>query len=317
MADENYRYDPDTLSFKKNSTKKGRKFLFSVLTQLLAATAIGIVVFLAISYTIETPRQKKIERENQVMQKEYEVLVGRYNQANAVLQDLKTRDTDLYRAIFETEPAKEEIIKKTDYSNDSITTETILNQHKYKSDSIAKLLKEEESITTELWYVLQNYKKDLQNFPSIQPLDNQNLQFLPYGFGRKLDPIYKTPVVHKGIDFSATKGTEVRSTANGTVEEIGDKRDFGKYITINHKNGYVTVYAHLSGQVVKKGQKVKRGETIGFVGNTGKSLTPHLHYEIKYNGNNVNPVNYFFEDTNPMQQSAIKKLANNGGLCLD
>lgn len=317
MADENYRYDPDTLSFKKNSTKKGRKFLFSVLTQLLAATAIGIVVFLAISYTIETPRQKKIERENQVMQKEYEVLVGRYNQANAVLQDLKTRDTDLYRAIFETEPAKEEIIKKTDYSNDSITTETILNQHKYKGDSIAKLLKEEESITTELWYVLQNYKKDLQNFPSIQPLDNQNLQFLPYGFGRKLDPIYKTPVVHKGIDFSATKGTEVRSTANGTVEEIGDKRDFGKYITINHKNGYVTVYAHLSGQVVKKGQKVKRGETIGFVGNTGKSLTPHLHYEIKYNGNNVNPVNYFFEDTNPMQQSAIKKLANNGGLCLD
>ncbi len=317
MADENYRYDPDTLSFKRNETKKGRKFFVSIITQLLAAITIGTVVFLAISYTIETPRQKNTERENQMLQKEYKLLTERYNQANAVLQDLKTRDTDLYRAIFETEPPKEDILEKADYSNDSITTEYILSQHKIKGDSVTKMLKTEETVTNELWYVLQNSKNNLQNFPSIQPLKNDMLQFLPYGFGRKLDPIYKTPTIHLGIDFAAPKGTEVMATGDGIVEEIGDKRDLGKYIIINHKNGYTTIYAHLSGVVVKKNQKIKRYETIGFVGNSGKSLTAHLHYEIKHNNKNVNPINYFFEDTDPMMYTALKKLANNGGLCLD
>ncbi|MBO7463486.1 MAG: M23 family metallopeptidase, partial [Bacteroidales bacterium] len=155
------------------------------------------------------------------------------------------------------------------------------------------------------------------SLPSILPVEHTGVDLIYYGFGKKLDPIYKTPKTHNGIDIAANTGTEIHATANGTVEFIGDKREHGKHIIINHNNGYKTLYAHVSEFMVRWGQKVKRGDVIGLVGNTGKSLTPHLHYEVQYNGHAINPVNYFFASLGPQQWNKVVKIAETRGLALD
>ncbi|MCQ2975694.1 MAG: M23 family metallopeptidase [Bacteroidales bacterium] len=317
MSDDKYTFDPESLSFEETDKKKGRKIIFSILTQFLAAIGIGLVVFMAISYTIKTPRQKKTERENEIMKEEYAKLIDRYHQAEIVLEDIKERDNDIYRAIFSTEPPKDDEFVLYKYFDENVTDLDIAEHFSNTTDSAISKINEEEINVNKLWNILLVNKDKLINIPSIMPLDNKQLNYLAYGYGKKLDPIYKTPQFHKGIDFAAPKGTEIKATAYGTVLFVGEKRDNGITIIIDHKNGYKTIFSHLSDYVVHQGQKVKRGETIGFVGNTGKSLTAHLHYEIQYNDRSINPIQFFFEDVDPVTYNALNNMANNGGLCLD
>ncbi|MBR4264974.1 MAG: M23 family metallopeptidase [Bacteroidales bacterium] len=317
MSDNNYTFDPDSLSFEKADPKKGRKFLISLVTQLIGAFVIGLVVFLTISYTIKSPKQKKIERENEIMKQEYTQLSEKYAQADKVMEDIKQRDKDLYRAIFETEPIEEDLSNRYDKYAGNVSNKVLSEMMLTSADSSAIMLKLEETVFNELKYKLMNSKEKLQEIPSILPISDPEVSIIYYGFGQKLDPIYKTPQFHKGLDIAATIGTEVYATADGVVEFRGEGRVHGKHIIINHKNGYKTTYAHLSEYTVKNGSKVKRGEIIGFVGNTGKSLTPHLHYEINFKGQPINPVHYFFETLGPNQYSKLKTIANSIGLSLD
>lgn len=317
MSDGNYTFDPDSLSFEKTDTNKGKKFLISFLTQLIAAFVIGVIVFLTISYTIKSPRQKKTERENQLMQQEYEQLAQKYMQVDKVMEDIKQRDRDIYRVIYETPLEEDDYTSKYDKYFGNVTNNELLSMIEQASDTASALLKSEETSYNELKFLLTNSKEDLSQIPSIQPISDPEIEVMYYGFGQKLDPIYKTPQFHKGMDMSCKVGTVVIATANGTVEKIGEGREFGKHIVINHKNGYKTTYAHLSEYTVKNGSKVKRGDVIGFVGNTGKSLTPHLHYEITFKDQPVNPAHYFFESLGPDKYVKLKKTANSCGLSLD
>jgi len=318
MSDGNYTFDSDSLSYEKSSPQKGRKFLISLITQILAAISIGLIVFLTISYTIKTPRQKKIERENEIMKKEYETLGEKLEKVDSVLKDIKQRDQDIYRAIFETElTASEDKHTRRDKFAEAADTDSLKNLIRAMTNNSAEMLKQEEATFSELKFKLLNTKENLKEIPSILPVNDPSIDIIYYGFGKKLDPIYKTPNQHKGIDIAATTGTEIYATANGVVEAVGDKQEYGKYITINHKNGYKTTYAHMSESIAKIGQKIKRGEVIGFVGNTGKSLTPHLHYEVWYKGKAINPINYFFQTLKPEQWNKVAYIANSRGLSLD
>ncbi len=318
MSDGNYILNQETLTYEKKDPKKGRKLLIAILMQVLAAVVIGAVVFLAISYTIKTPRQKKLERENAAMQQELDVLADKYTKVDSVLNDIKQRDRDLYRAIFETE--------MTDWegSNGSQERFGLITEDADLADTVRRIterqqqkLTSEEAAFNELKYKLTNYKENLTEIPSILPISDPKVELSYYGFGKKLDPIYKTPETHEGLDIAASTGTEVMATANGIVEYIGDKQKYGKHIVINHKNGYKTIYAHLSGYTARIGQRVRRGEVIGFVGNTGKSLTPHLHYEIQYKGQAINPTTHTFGSLKPEQWQKLNVTSKSIGLSLD
>lgn len=315
MSEDKYTFDPDSLSFEETDKKKGKKIFFSILTQLFAAVSIGFVVFLTISYTIKTPGQRKTERENEVLKEVYGQLNDRYKQTTYVMADLQDRDREIYRAIFSTVPPQDS--DSLEYNYEGLDASQIAQHYNSTTNNVADMLSSEDSTVNTLFDVLEMHKDSLKFIPSVMPLDNANLKYLAYGYGKKLDPIYKTPQQHKGIDFAAPKGTVVNATASGTVEYVGEKRDHGIMVIIDHKNGFKTIYSHLSDYVVRYGKQVKRGETIGFVGNTGKSLTAHLHYEITYKGKSINPIDFFFEDINPENYHKLKMMANNGGLCLD
>lgn len=317
MSDGSYRFDPDSLGYEKEEQHKWRKMAIRIVTQALAAITIGLVVFLTISYTIKTPRQNQIERENALMAQEYTMLSQKYEKVDSVLKDIEQRDKDIYRAIFETEMEPDNRLQRREMYTSIASDDSLKRLVSAMTEASCKKLKDEEKTFSDLQFLLSKDKDELRSLPSILPINHPEIDLIYYGFGKKLDPIYKTPKMHNGIDIAATIGTEIYATANGTVEFTGDMREHGRHIIINHKNGYKTLYAHLSEYMVKRGQKVKRGDLIGLVGNTGKTLTPHLHYEVQYNGKAVNPSNYFFASLAPQQWNRMVKVAATRGLCLD
>ncbi len=317
MSDGNYRFDPDSLGYEKEEQHKWRRIALRIVTQALAALTIGLVVFLTISYTIKTPRQNKIERENELMHQEYVLLSRKYEKVDSVLKDIRQRDKDIYRAIFEAEIETDNSLQRRETFAGIKSDDELIRMIASMTEASSQKLKDEEKTFSQVQYLLSNDKDALKSLPSILPVSNAGMDMVYYGFGQKLDPIYKTPQSHKGIDIAASTGTEILATANGTVEFIGDKREHGKHVVINHNNGYKTIYAHVSEYMVRWGQKVKRGDVIALVGNTGKSLTPHLHYEIQYNGKAINPVNYFFASFSPQQWSKVARIAKTTGLSLD
>ncbi|MBR4326020.1 MAG: M23 family metallopeptidase [Bacteroidales bacterium] len=317
MSDGNYRFDPDSLGYEKEEPHKWRKIAFRIATQALAALTIGIVVFLTISYTIKTPKQSKLEQENVLMQQEYTALSIKYEKVDSVLKDIEQRDKDIYRAIFETDIDADNQAQRREMYTKITSDDSLRRLVKAMTETSNRKLKEEEKKFSNIQYKLTPGNEDLRSLPSILPLGNAGVDIIYYGFGKKLDPIYKTPKMHDGIDIAANTGTEIYATANGTVTYTGDMREHGRHIIIDHQNGYKTLYAHVSEYMVKRGQKVKRGDVIGLVGNTGKSLTPHLHYEVQYNGKPINPVNYFFASLNPQQWNKVAKIAETRGLALD
>jgi murein DD-endopeptidase MepM/ murein hydrolase activator NlpD len=157
----------------------------------------------------------------------------------------------------------------------------------------------------------------LSCIPAIQPVSNKNLKQTASGYGMRIDPIYKTAKFHSGMDFSANIGTPIYATGDGVIKKAGWESGYGKIIIINHGFGYETWYAHLNDYDVRVGQKVKRGEVIGKVGNTGKSTGPHLHYEVRLKGKVVNPVNYYFMDLSAEDYDKMIELAANQGKVFD
>ena len=137
------------------------------------------------------------------------------------------------------------------------------------------------------------------------------------GYGWRVDPIYHIRRFHEGMDFSAPVGTEIFATGNGTVTYSGWRQGYGETVEIDHGFHYVTLYAHCSKRLVRVGQKVKRGEVIAKVGNTGKSTGPHLHYEVHYNDKPIDPRNYYFYDLSPEDYDRMVQLSSNMGNMMD
>jgi murein DD-endopeptidase MepM/ murein hydrolase activator NlpD len=166
--------------------------------------------------------------------------------------------------------------------------------------------------------IAQNKEDMLKSIPAIMPISNRDLTRTASGYGFRMHPIYKIVMFHSGMDFTAPLGTDIYATGDGTISVVqSSQRGLGNHIEIDHGFGYTSVYAHLNNFNVKKGQKVKRGDIIGYVGNTGTSVANHLHYEIKLNGNHVNPVNYYFEDLNPDEYERMIEISSEAGQSFD
>ena len=251
----------------------------------------------------DSPKEKMLNREIKNMVFQYNQIKDKLNQISLVMADLQNRDDNIYRVIFEAEPIPNSIRKAgyggvnryealKGYNNSDL----IINTTK-KLDQISKQLYIQSKSFDEIIELAKHKSEMLAAIPAIQPVSNKNLSRMASGFGPRIDPIYKTKKFHAGMDFSAKTGTPIYATGNGKVIRVRKSRKgYGNHVKIDHGYGYITLYAHMQKYIVKKGQKVKRGEVIGYVGNTGKSVAPHLHYEVHKNGKKVNPVNFFYND---------------------
>ena len=248
----------------------------------------------------------------------YQLIHKEMNDINRILAYLEKRDEEIYRVIFEAPPIVPEMRRAG--AGGSQKLKYLLDKKISKSDVIFSISKKIDQMKRKMSVQAQSYDqlarlaKDktalLKAIPAIQPISNKELTRLSSGFGMRVHPILKVRRKHTGIDFSAPKGTPIYTTADGKVRDISYHKGYGKRIEIIHGFEYVTRYAHLSKWNVKEGQKVKRGQKIGEVGNTGLSLAPHLHYEIIHSGRKINPINYFFYDISPEEYEKLLILSS-------
>jgi len=302
MSKVKYYYDSDTLSYRKIEPKKGRKFGFVVLV-ILGLFFSGLllnIIYLNIP-GIETPKEKALQRENANLLLNYEILNREFEQRALVLDELQDRDNNLYRVYFEANPIPEEQRKagfggtnrykaKEGYDNSSLIIET----HK-RLDILTKQIVVQSRSLDEISKLAEEKEKLLEAIPAIQPVNNDDLTRMASGFGFRTDPFTKARKKHWGMDFTAPRGTPVYASGNGVVSRADNSASgYGKHIRIDHGFGYESLYAHLYKYNVRKGQRVKRGDLIGFVGSTGRSEAPHLHYEIFMDGERINPINFYY-----------------------
>jgi len=323
MSKTKYKYNQDKLTyevvkptFKQLLLKVSRFFLFS----LLFATGI---VFLFVKF-YGSPKEKMLQREIDQYELQYRIINDRLSQMDAVVEDLQNRDDNIYRVIFEAEPIASEIrnggyggVKKYASIDGYKNSEVIIPITK-KLDNLANKLYVQSNSFNEVFELARKKEEMLAHIPAIQPISNKDLTRTASGWGFRIHPVYKTRKFHKGIDFTAPIGTEIYSTGDGVVLRVERSRyGFGNLVTIDHGYGYQTLYAHLSGFNVHKGQKIKRGDIIAYVGNTGTSTGPHLHYEVHYKKKAINPSNYFFQDLGPEEYEEIIRIASSFGQSYD
>jgi len=318
-----YYYNTNTLRYEKLETPL-RITLLRVLGFLSAAMVTAlIIVSLAYKY-FPSANEKRLIQRNEALNDNYYVLNDKIIKLQEQMTELEKRDNHVYREIFEASPIpdsarakalqqQKEIQLVQAMDQDNLTT-SIVNTLNTLSSRIAM----ETKSYNEIEGFIKNKEQLLACTPAIQPVSNKDLSRIASGFGYRIDPVYKTTKFHAGLDFAAPQGTPIYATANGTVETAGNTGNgYGNHVVINNGYGYETLFGHMYKVKVRPGQKVKRGEVIGWVGSTGKSTGPHCHYEVHRNGDPVDPVYYFYNDITPAQYDRLLKLAASSNQSFD
>jgi len=311
MAKTRYTFNTRTLTYEEHKFTTGQKilkFLFFVITSLAFS---AVLIFLSFTF-FESPKERILEREVSQYELQYNIMNDRLAQMQKLMDELSDRDDNIYRVIFEAEPIPKSV-RRAGYGGidrysrlEGYENSELLIETSKKLDKIASQVYVQSKSFDEVYDLALNKEKMLASIPAIQPVSNTDLKRLSSYYGYRPDPIYKVRKFHAGVDFSAPQGTAVYSPGEGVVTKVKrSRRGYGNTIEIDHGFGYVTFYAHLKEFKVKKGQKVKRGELIATVGNSGKSTAPHLHYEVRRNNRTVNPIYYFFNDLTPEEFETI------------
>ncbi|MEG2069912.1 MAG: M23 family metallopeptidase, partial [Bacteroidales bacterium] len=297
-----------TLSFEK--VKLSVKDIVKRVLWLFASALSFAVIFTWISfYLIDSPKEKMLQRENNELKEELKKVNKKLDVMTAVMTDIQERDDNVYRTIFETEPIPVSerypaFVENSRY--DSLGHDDayqLLKTVSIKTDRLVLQLATQSRSFDTIAQIATKKSEMITAIPAIRPL--KNMYSITSGFGRRYHPILKTLRPHTGIDIAAPRGTPIYATADGVVSREDAGSGYGTTVIINHGYSYQTLYAHMSKKAVKPGQKVTRGQLIGYVGNTGLSFGPHLHYEVLKNGIPVNPVHFFFSDITPQEYDAI------------
>lgn len=311
-----YHFNAKSLTFErvKVSVKhKMRKLLYSAAAGLVFAMVVMLVAYNLFS----SPKERMLEREIEQYKLQYDLLLERMEKADAVLTDIENRDDDIYRVIFEAEPVPNSI-RQAAYGGadryaklEGFDNSKLLVALTKKLDLLSRRLYVQSKSFDEVLELVKNKNKMIACIPAIVPIKNGATKVCS-GFGYRLNPIYKTVQFHPGIDITASRGTPIYAAGDGIVQTPAQNSlsGYGICVVINHGYSYQTLYAHMSRKVVTEGQVVKRGELIGYVGSTGLSTAPHLHYEVWKNGKRMNPVNYFYNDLTPAEYQKVIELAS-------
>lgn len=319
---KHYSINPDTLQLERIESNF-RYWLRNSGIYILGGISLGAIVFYVLLYFFPSPREASLMQYNRNLTAQLSVMDKQIDQMQIVLNDLSVRDDNLYRAILGAEPipmstrigATQQISYYDSLAR--MTNIQLAADIQHKVDILEKEMYVQARSYDELIDLAKNQELKMENIPAIQPVLNKNLKHMASGFGWRVDPVYHIRRFHEGMDFSAPVGTDIFATGNGTVVYSGWRQGYGETIEIDHGFNYSTLYAHCSKRFVRVGQKVKRGEVIGLVGNTGKSTGPHVHYEVHYNNRPIDPRNFYFYDLSPEDYDKMVQLSNNMGNMMD
>ena len=314
-----YIYSKENQQFEPHNVSIWVK-LFRVLGILCGiVVAAWIIVALAFKY-IGSPREKRMQKEMTSLQSKYTSLQKNINTTQQKLKELQDRDNEIYRVIFEADPLPDVGLKEKLDANRKISKFSnveLLASMEEKMEAIEKQMQIQNVSYDSLLSFIKNKEQLLLSIPSIQPVSNKNLKRIASGFGYRVDPIYKIRKFHAGMDFTAPQGTPIYATGNGTIEQADySTGGYGNQVWINHGYGYRTHYCHMV-KIKKKSGTVKRGEVIGYVGSTGKSTGPHLHYEVERKGKKIDPVHFFYNDLAVEDYDRILKMAQRSNQSFD
>lgn len=320
-----YYYDTESLAYKKIKPKQGRNFGYAALF-LVSSALFGFLCFVILLNTpyFETPKDRLQAREIDNLKIRYALLNKKMDQLDEVLENIEDRDNNLYRVYFNSSPIPDEQrkagfggvnrYKELEGFNNS---ELVINTTK-RVDILSKQLAVQSKSLDEILNLAKGKEKLLAAIPAIQPVKNEDLTRMASGFGTRNDPFTKIRKMHYGMDFTAKTGTPVYATGDGVIERADNTMSgFGNLIILKHGFGYTTYYAHMSKYKARVGQKIKRGDIIGYVGSTGRSEAPHLHYEVHKDGVPINPINFYYGSISAEEYLAISKIANQENQALD
>lgn len=300
MSKVKYYYDPESLSYRKIERKKRKTFTYAFMF-LLAASLFGFLFVFIAGYYLESPKEKALQRELQNVQLQFDFLNKKMDEAEIVLNNIADRDNNIYRVYFEANPIPDEQRKAgfggvNRYKDlEGFDNSKLVIESNKRIDILQKQIVVQSKSLDEIAKLAEEKEKLLAAIPAIQPVSNEDLTRMASGYGMRSDPFTKVRKMHKGMDFTAPRGTPIYASGDGIVIRADSgSSGYGKHIRIDHGYGYISLYAHLYKYNVRKNQKVKRGDLIGFVGSTGRSEAPHLHYEIRKDGAHINPVNFYY-----------------------
>jgi hypothetical protein len=322
MSKIKYRFNTHSLTYEKVGFS-WKKIALKVLSYLAIGTVFtAITVFIAFTY-FDSPKEKMQKREIEWMTYQYDILNKRLKEVQSVLGDLEKRDDNIYRMVFEADPIANEIRKAgfggvdrykelEGYENSKLIIESTK-----KIDQVSKQLYIQSKSFDEVIKMAKNKEQMLSCIPAIQPISSKDLKHEPSGYGMRMHPIYKYEKFHAGMDFTANNGTKIYATGDGVIELAEYGSGYGNHVVIKHGYGYETLYGHMEKIGVRLGQKVKRGELIGYVGNSGLSAGPHVHYEVHKNGQAVNPVNFYYNDLTPAEYKQMIEITSHASQSFD
>ncbi len=323
MSKVKYRYNPETLSYDRIDTGY-RYYLTRIFTYSVFSGVLGVVYFLGYTYLLDSPREKRLERENSRLVSQYVIMDKKLDQVQTVLDDIQQRDENIYRVIYQADSIPNSIrragfggVNRYNHLENLDNAELVINTGQ-KLDAAMKQLYVQSKSFDEIIDLTLRKEEMLRCTPAVQPISNKDLKRTASGWGWRIDPIYKVKKFHEGMDFTAPIGTEIYATGDGKVKRvIRSHGGYGNHIEIDHGFGYCTLYAHMNDFNVKTGQKVNRGDVIGFVGNSGKSTGPHLHYEVRIKDRAVDPSHYYFQDLTPDQYEKMIQISSNSNQTFD
>ena len=318
MAKIKYYYDTESCRYERIKVSSW-DIVLNLLGFFVVSSIIGLGIFFVTDHYFESPVKAALRKENDELKLYYELLENDIEEANQMLTVLGERDDNIYRVVFGVEPVPEEIrtagIGGTDryreLSEKGLKIEELILSNMQRIDKLKKQMYIQTKSYDDIMHMAKDKEAFLASIPAIQPVSNKELKRVASGFGYRIDPFTKIKKMHPGTDFSLPIGSPVYATGDGVVNFTQKSfGDYGNQIEINHGFGYGTKYAHLSKLLVKKGEKVKRGQIIAYSGNTGRSTAPHLHYEVIKDGKKVNPVHYFSKDVTDEEYAEILRLSS-------
>jgi murein DD-endopeptidase MepM/ murein hydrolase activator NlpD len=323
MSEHKYRFNPQTLNFERirlSAWQRTRRLGL----MLMPGLVVGLLGIFLVYQFVDSPKEALLRRENKQLLVQYELLNKRLAELDRVMTDVRRRDDNIYRVIFEADPVPESMRRAgvggiNRYKDlDGFASSDLVIDTRKRLDQMSRQLVVQSRSLDEVAALVLRKQEMLASIPAIQPIPNEDLTQTAGGYGMRIHPIHKIPKFHAGMDFTAKQGTPIYATGDGRVTFADYATNgYGRHVVIDHGFGYGTLYAHLSELKVRNGQKVKRGDVIGLVGNTGLSAGPHLHYEVHKNGQPVDPANYYFNDLTPEEYARMLELSRNAGQSLD
>lgn len=313
-----YFYNTHNLRYEKLVTPLRVKLLrfLGIISALIVSSAIVIYLY---DRFFPKPTDLEANRRYELMRDNYKNLNSKLRSVEEKVVTLERRDNEVYRSIFEQNPVPDSARAKLIEKQKELDKVNVMNDDALGKEIAAQLNNMDARIVYQfgsynaIEKLIKNQGAKLASIPAIQPVSNKDLDRIASGFGMRIDPVYGTPKLHKGLDFTAQQGTPIYATGDGTVILAGfAEGGYGNHVIINHGYGYETLYGHMVRIKARAGQKVKRGEVIGWVGSTGKSTGPHCHYEVHVDGNAVDPVYFFYNDLNAEQYDRLLKIAATG-----